>query len=212
MYSVISVFGIIVLAFFLYSVLSVRNIEEPSYIVIDKKNGYEIRKYDSYIIAQTRIIGASTRSTATNQGFSIIADYIFGNNTKRQSVAMTAPVNTQEVGYEKIAMTVPVNTERGENTRSYTVSFVMPRSHTLKTLPLPNNAQVQLVQVPERTVAVKRFSWSNTEQTFLQKEEELLKELQRDGVRVVGPINVARYNPPWTLPFMLRNELQIPVQ
>tara|TARA_B100000700_G_scaffold300073_1_gene367772 strand:- start:70 stop:708 length:639 start_codon:yes stop_codon:yes gene_type:complete len=212
MYSLISVFGIIVLAFFLYSVLSVRNIEEPSYIVIDKKDGYEIRKYDSYIIAQTRIVGAPTRSMATNQGFSVIADYIFGNNTKRQTVAMTVPVNTQEVDYEKIAMTVPVNTEKGEGARSYTVSFVMPRLYTLKTLPLPNNAQVQLVQVPERRVAVKRFSWSNTEQTFLQKEQELLKELQRDGVTIVGPINIARYNPPWTLPFMLRNEVQIPIE
>lgn len=43
-------------------------------------------------------------------------------------------------------------------------------------------------------------------------EAELLEALRRDGVETVGAVNVARYNTPWTIPFMLRNEVQIEVK
>ena len=88
----------------------------------------------------------------------------------------------------------------------------MPAKYTLSTLPVPNNQRVELKEVPSRKVAVKRFTWSAKETMVKKHEEALLSALSRDGISTVGNVNVARYNPPWTLPFMLRNEVQVEIE
>lgn len=211
MYIVIGIIGLALVVWFLYSWLSVRSIEEPTYRVEKQTSDYEIRRYEPYIIAATTVTGASNRDDAARKGFPIVAGYIFGDNTKADKIAMTVPVNTEEKLSEKIAMTVPVNTEASLETNSYTVSFVMPRQYTLETLPKPNDNRVTLREIPQRTVAVRRFSWSNRESAFLKNETSLREALKRDGIETFGSINVARFNPPWTIPFMLRNEVQIEV-
>jgi hypothetical protein len=124
-----------------------------------------------------------------------------------EKIAMTAPVNT-----EKIEMTMPVNTEEEADSGAYNVSFVMPSKYTLETLPEPNDKRVKLREVPAHKVAVRRFSWTTSESAFKKNEAELLKALSRDGVETVGAVNVARYNTPFTIPFMLRNEVHIEVK
>ena len=171
----------------------------------------------------TTITGVKNRSDAATKGFPIVAGYIFGDNTKQDKIAMTVPVNTEEgvsekitmtapVNTEKIAMTAPVNTEAEETEGTYKVSFVMPSKYTLESLPTPNDSRVELTEVAARKVAVKRFSWSSTEATFKKQEEELLVALERDGIETIGTVNIARYNTPWTIPFMLRNEVQIEIK
>jgi xanthosine utilization system XapX-like protein len=214
--------GVGLIIWYLYSWLSVRNIEEPKYSVVSVADGYEIREYNSYILAETVISGAKDRNDAARKGFPIVAGYIFGDNTKKDKIAMTVPVNTEETTSEKIAMTVPVNTEKiamtvPVNTEeaekgSYKVSFVLPSEYTMDTLPTPNNSRVSLVQVPSRKVAVRRFTWTADETRLRKNEEILLSSLKRDGVVPVGAVNVARFNPPWTIPFMLRNEVQVNVK
>lgn len=204
--------GIALVLWFLYSLISVRNIEESKYEVVSVADGYEIREYKSYIIAETTITGAKDRNEAARKGFPIVAGYIFGDNTKKNKIAMTVPVNTEETNFEKIAMTVPVNTEEDEGLGTYKISFVLPSEYTLLTLPIPNDTRVLIKEVPSRKIAVRRFTWSANESTILKNEEMLLSALKRDRVLTVGAVNVARYNPPWTIPFMLRNEVQIEVK
>lgn len=188
------------------SYLAIMNIEEPTYTVIEKKAGYEIRLYKPYIIAKTEVTGSYDQ--ALNQGFSQIADYIFGNNTSQAKIAMTAPVleNTSE----KIAMTVPVNTSL-EDSKTKTVSFVLPATYTLDTLPTPNNPQVQLQAVPAQTVAALRFNWYATEKRSADKQATLEELLTNDGLVANGPAQVAQYNPPLSMPLMRRNEILIPI-
>jgi len=188
------------------SYLAIMNLEEPSYTVLEVRDGYEIRSYASYIIAETKVPGDYRQ--ALNQGFSRIADYIFGNNTSQQKIAMTAPVleNTSE----KIAMTVPVNTSL-EEAQTRTVSFVLPSSYTLETLPTPNNPQVELRAIPAQTVAALRFNWYATESRVAAKKVELEQLIQADGLTGVGAVQVAQYNPPLSMPLMRRNEILIPV-
>jgi len=223
MYTILIILGVALIIWFLYSWLSVRAIEEPKYEVITTAEGYEIREYAAYIIAETKIIGAKDRDEAARKGFPIVAGYIFGDNTSKDKISMTAPVNTEAdesekiamtapVNTEKIAMTVPVNTEQEKADGTYKISFVMPSEYTLETLPIPNDSRVSIKEVPSHKVAVKRFAWSASESAVKAQEEELLAALARDGVEIVGAINVARYNPPWTMPFMLRNEVQIEVK
>lgn len=220
---ILIIIGIVLVGWFLYSWLPVRNIEEPKYTTVSEASGYEIREYASYIVAETTVSGAENRDEAASKGFPIIAGYIFGDNTKKDKIAMTVPVNTEEstsekiamtvpVNIEKIAMTVPVNTEKEAGSGAYKISFVMPSKYTLETLPEPNDKRVELRKVPARKVAVRRFGWTTSESAFKKQEAELLEALGRDGVETVGTVNVARYNTPWTIPFMLRSEVQIEVK
>jgi len=190
------------------SYLVVRAIEKPAYTVLEKRDGYEIREYKSYIVAETVVTGG--RQEALGSGFSIIADYIFGNNQSKSSIAMTSPVLETESS-EKIAMTSPVlSTENATGTR--TIAFVLPSKYTLDTLPLPNNKSVTLREVPAHKVAVARFTWYATPMRVQAKKETLVAALQRDKVAIVGDIQVAQYNPPLSMPLMLRNEILVPVE
>ena len=234
MNTILIMIGVVLVVWLLYTWLPVGNIEEPKYTLISQENGYEIREYGDYILAETTISGAENRDEASRKGFSIIAGYIFGDNIKKDKISMTVPVNTEESTSEKIPMTVPVNTEKIEMTMpvntekiemtmpvnteeeadsgAYNVSFVMPSKYTLETLPEPNDKRVKLREVPAHKVAVRRFSWTTSESAFTKNEAELLKALSRDGVETVGAVNVARYNTPFTIPFMLRNEVHIEVK
>ena len=188
------------------SYLVIKNLEEPSFAVLEKRNGYEIRQYAPYIIAETQVTGSY--SNALNEGFRIVADYIFGNNTSKTSIAMTAPV--LENKSESIAMTVPViNTLENEQTR--TISFVLPSKYTLETLPAPNNSKVILTEVPARTVAALRFNWYATENRAAKKEALLEELITNDGLVVNGAAQVAQYNPPFSMPLIRRNEIIIPI-
>jgi effector-binding domain-containing protein len=147
--------------------------------------------------------------SAFNEGFRIVAGYIFGGNVKKESIAMTAPVVAQGSS-EKIAMTAPV-TASAQGT-SQIVSFVMPSGYTLATLPTPNDSRVKIVEIPEQKMAVLAFSWYRSDSRFETMRKRLFADLARDNVSVVGTPAYAGYNPPWTPPWMNRNEIMVQVQ
>jgi hypothetical protein len=205
-------FLILVAAALVWSVVGYfsSRVEQAKYSVLEKGDGYEVRLYPAHITAQTVVEGAGTNGDALNTGFSIIAWYIFGENVARERVAMTAPVVTQGVSSEKIAMTAPVATHADGTSR--VVSFVMPSRYTLATLPIPNDPSVQLVEVPEQKIAALTFSGYATDGRFEKMQERLLAYLSRDHVTTVGVPSYAGYNPPWTPPWMNRNEVMIEVE
>ena len=182
--------------------------EEPSYTVTEKSGDFELRAYSPMIVAETQVSGPM--DDASSAGFRLIADYIFGNNTSRagsnEKISMTAPV-TMEPKSEKISMTAPVSMEQtGEQWR---VHFVMPSQYTLDTLPQPNNPAVRLRELPASNYAVIRFSGLVGENKRAAKTEELMTWLDSKGITPIGQPELARYNPPWTLPFLRRNEVML---
>ena len=186
-------------------------VEQADYTVIEIKDGYEIREYPAHIVAQTTVKGSYGESM--NNGFGIVAGYIFGGNTKKESIAMTVPVIAQKVGGEKtsenIAMTAPVvATTDGD---SQIISFGMPRSYTLDTLPTPNDPRVKIVMIPTKKYAVLQFSWYSSDARIKQMQEKLLSALLHDGVMVQGITAYAGYNAPWTPPWMNRNEVLVEI-
>ncbi len=186
-------------------------VEQADYTVIEIKDGYEIREYPAHIVAQTTVKGSYGESMGN--GFRIVAGYIFGGNTKKESIAMTAPVIAQKVGGEKtsenIAMTAPVvATTDGD---SQIISFGMPRSYTLETLPTPNDPRVKIVMIPTKKYAVLQFSWYSSDARIKQMQEKLLSALLHDGVMVQGITAYAGYNAPWTPPWMNRNEVLVEI-
>ncbi|MEI6378307.1 MAG: heme-binding protein [Candidatus Falkowbacteria bacterium] len=203
-----TLFIILVVIFGLWSIWGYfgSHVEQAEYTVIKKMKGYEIREYPAHLVAQTVVKGPY--GEALSQGFRIVAGYIFGGNTKKESIAMTAPVVAQKGGQNKaesIAMTDPVVATAKGN--SQTVSFGMPRGYTIETLPTPNDPRVKIVMIPAKKYAAKRFSWYRTDARVKQMQEKLLAALTRDKVAAQGSISYAGYNAPWTPPWMSRNEV-----
>ncbi len=184
------------------------NVEQAQYSVIKKADGYEVREYAAHIEAQTTVEGSYNE--ALNRGFSIIANYIFGGNTKKESIAMTAPVREQKQTSEKIAMTAPVvASTQGE---SRVIAFVMPKQYSLESLPTPNDSRVTLVAVPAKKVAALEFRWFRNSERIQKMEQRLLDALARDKVTTVGNPSYAGYSAPWTAPWMARNEVMIEIR
>jgi effector-binding domain-containing protein len=198
--------GIIIL-WSLFGYFSSR-VETTEYSVLDSKKDYEIRLYPSHLVAQTTVKGSYKESL--NQGFTIIAGYIFGGNTKKESIAMTTPVIEKKSASENIAMTAPVMaTVEGE---SHTIAFGMPRSYTLETLPVPTDSRVEIANIPEKKIAAIRFSWFRTDKLVHSKKQELLDALKKDNITIIGEPQYAGYNAPWTPPWMTRNEVLIEIK
>ena len=201
-----AVLALLFLAWILWGWLSVRNVEEPAYEVLSANDLYEVRKYAPVIIAKTTVEGE--REAATNEGFRRIADYIFGNNTTSDSIAMTTPVTSQ--GSEKIAMTTPVTSLENES-GTQTIAFVMPSKYTLETLPKPVTDFVVIEEVPEKVYAVLRFSGWVSDEKVQKKKSELIEALEADDMTFNDAYTLSQYNPPWTPWFMRRNEIWIEV-
>ena len=183
-------------------------IEEPKYKIIEAEGDFEIREYAPRIVAETLVSEAFDR--APNVGFRRLADYILGNNESKQSIAMTSPV-AQEPQSEKIAMTAPVGQERAKD-NLWVITFTMPSSYTMETLPKPKNPEVKLKQLPPAKFAVIKFSGFNRAKTVEEKTNELNAWLKARSTKAKGQAIYARYNPPWTPWFLRRNELLIEIE
>jgi len=184
--------------------------EEPKFESLRQEDNIEIRRYVPVIVAETLVDG--DMDSASKRGFQLIANYIFGHNER---IAMTVPVVAEPQGSaEKIAMTIPVSIEpqNADNSKMagaqrWRIHFVMPSEYTFATLPKPLNPQVRLREIPAKTYAALTYSGINSESTVQEKTDQLLNWLKSQEIATIGQPQLARYNPPWTLPFMRRNEI-----
>ena len=185
--------------------------EEPKFTLLEKDQFFELRLYEPKILAEVLVSG--TMREASSKGFRLIADFIFGNNIatsgKSEKISMTAPVLI-EPHAEKISMTAPVNVE--QSGAGWKVNFVMPSQYTLETLPKPNNPLVKIKPIPAKKFAVIQFSGLVDEEKMAKKVTDLEQWISTKQLKVLGNAELARYNPPWTLPFLRRNEVMIEVE
>jgi effector-binding domain-containing protein len=179
------------------------DVEKPKYQATALTNEIELRSYDPMLVAMVQMSGS--RKDAISEGFRVLADYIFGNNTLEQNISMTAPVE-QQAG-QKISMTAPVQQQQRSN--SWMISFVMPKRFTLTTIPKPNNEMVKINEVPAQRFITIRFSGSNSDDNIRKNESALFNYIAQNKINVTGEPKYAFYNPPWTLPFMRRNEIMV---
>ncbi|MEC8267043.1 MAG: heme-binding protein [Pseudomonadota bacterium] len=163
-------------------------IEEPVYQVEKawEAEQIEIRAYAPRIMAVTGM------NEDSDSGFRVLAGYIFGGNAEEQKIAMTAPVQQTMAGEKEMA-------------------FMMPAEYALRDLPQPEDQRVSFREAPAYTAAVIQFSgWASAE-----KADENWQQLQRfliaEGIDITGEPTLNQYNPPWTLPFMRRNEIIVAV-
>jgi DNA gyrase inhibitor GyrI len=181
------------------------DVETPDYRVVKSEKNIEIRQYETMIIAKVRMDGE--RKDAIGEGFRLLADYIFGNNSVEQNITLTTPVQQQST---KIKMTAPVQQQSAGG--SWQVSFVMPSEYSMRTLPKPGNERVILKEIPANQFVVITFSGMNSDANLKEHEDKLMQYIKANDISLVSSPKYAFYNPPWTLPFMRRNEVMIELE
>lgn len=162
-------------------------IEEPTYQVekVWEAEQIEIRAYAPRIMAVTGM-------DDSNGGFRVLAGYIFGGNAEEEKIAMTAPVQQSMAGEKEMA-------------------FMMPAEYALEDLPEPEDQRVSFRTAPAHTAAVIQFSgWASAEKSD-KNWQQLRRFLIAKDIDITGEPTLNQYNPPWTLPFMRRNEIIVPV-
>ncbi|MGD0283755.1 MAG: heme-binding protein [Dissulfurispiraceae bacterium] len=181
-------------------------IEEARYNVVKSSGIFEVRDYEAHILAE--IIVDGTLEEAGFKAFRPLFRYISGDNHSRKPIDMTAPVSQQATG-EKISMTAPVSQQAIAG--KWAVSFVMPASFSLETVPIPDNGTISLRQVPSHRVAAVKYSGFWSEKKYQRYKRELEAWMQANNFKGTGEPVWARYNPPFSLWFLRRNEILIPI-
>ena len=179
-------------------------LEEPKYSVLKEYENFEIRNYDSYLVAEVDIEGSYNKSG--NEAFRILAGYIFGDNQSSTKMNMTAPVESEAIQpSERMNMTAPVFSNK--NVNGYTYRFVMESKYTQETLPVPNNSKIRITEIKDRVMAVISFSGRWSQKNFEKHEQILVNDLKNEGIGVASEAIYARYNAPFTPWFLRRNEI-----
>ncbi len=173
---------------------------EPRYRLERHTEAFDISAYEPYLVADVIVPGPA--ESASSEGFRLLAAFIFGANHGEHRIDMTAPVTQTPV---RLPMTVPVTQSRTD--QGFHVRFVMPSGYTLATLPVPNDPRVTLHEIPAHRVAVLRYSGRWTEENYAQHLAELRTALSTANVATLGEPILARYNAPYVLPFLRRNEV-----
>ena len=193
------------------SLVGIRSTAEPGYSVLQKDELFEVREYDQLVVVET-VVDASF-DDAGGIAFRRLFGYISGDNASAAEIAMTAPVMAADestpVG-EEISMTAPVTGQ--ETPLGWRFAFVLPADYTLATAPLPGNPEVRLEQVPAKKVAVVRYSGSWSEAGFARNVQLLQQWMSQNQLEAEALPRVAGYDPPWTLPFLRRNEVMIDIK
>ena len=179
--------------------------EEAAYELVLAEGGVEIRDYESSIVAETVV--DDDFEGAGNRAFRKLFQYIDGNNVSREEIAMTAPVS--QARSEKIAMTSPVAQQAAAG--GWAVSFMMPSTYTMDTIPKPLDDAVVIRQIPAYRAAAIRYSGFWSEEKYLEHLEKLNQWIDGNGYEPLGEPVWARYDPPFKPWFMRRNEILIPV-
>ena len=174
------------------SVFGIRTVEILNYQVLEKDGKFEIRQYEDYWVVRTKIDGEYRRSS--DEGFRLLFNYISGGNKQQQKIAMTGPV---------------IQKKRG---KSWIMEFVLPSKYNKIQPPEPLDPEVNVVKVSGYKAAAISYSGNLREEKYNAKIEELLNIIKLKGPQTIGEPFSAGYDPPWTIPFLKRNEVLIIVE
>lgn len=180
--------GLAVIAFFIWQLFAYRA-PIPAYEVLVADKSIQIRQYPALLIANVRIQGE--RYESINDGFRVLANYIFGDNGKQQTIAMTAPVM------------------QTEDKNDWVIQFIMPSGITQANLPKPDDKRIFFTTLPPTKFIVIQFNGMATDRNLNAHAEHLRDYIAHHQLSTTGKIIYGFYNPPWILPFLRRNEIMI---
>jgi hypothetical protein len=172
----------------LYSNKTNSEIEKYEYSIIKTDGDIEIRNYEPALFTSVTL-PSNTYKKSSNQGFRVLAGYIFGGNEDS----------------EKIAMTSPVSMSLGD---SMQMMFKVPKEYNKDELPKPNDDQIQFVEVPAKKMAAIQFGgWSNDEK-IEENKRKLTEYLNSNKIPYTDNFFFYGYNPPYEI-FNRKNEVLV---
>jgi hypothetical protein len=186
--------------------------ESVAYTVVAQVGDVELRRYPSVVLAETV-------ATSEREAFGRLFRYIGGDNVAADELPMTAPVEVDGDG-TSIPMTARVEQGTGVETghvdggdeSGVRMAFYLPEEYDIDSAPQPTDDEVTLRAVPERTLAVRQFSWRPTDGRVARESNRLLETLEAAVVPITGEPFYMGYDAPWTLPFLRRNEVAVEVE
>ena len=188
------ILGIIAVAFIavqIFALRSQKNIETYSYVVNKEYDQFEIRRYEATLFSSVKLSGTTYKETSS-EGFSVLAGYIFGNNERKEKIAMTSPV----------AMTLKDTS---------TMLFMVPKKFNKETLPQPNESKIKFQKEPAKTVAAIQFKgWANDKKIEKYKQK-LIAALDKQGINHTNRFYFLGYNAPYEV-FNRKNEVIVELQ
>ncbi|KAL2345232.1 hypothetical protein Fmac_006517 [Flemingia macrophylla] len=199
------------------ALMSVPDLETVQFKVLSRRDQYEIREVEPYFVAETTMPGKDGFDfSGASRSFNVLAEYLFGKNTMTEKMEMTTPVFTSKNQSDGVKrdMTTPVLTTKSRDQDKWKMSFVMPSKYGAN-LPLPKDSSVRINEVPRKIVAVVSFSGFVNDEEVKQRELKLREALKSDSqfkTKEGTSVDVAQYNPPFTLPFQRRNEIALEVE
>jgi effector-binding domain-containing protein len=173
------------------------HVEQASYTIIKADKQYQIRSYPSMLVAQVTVTG--DQKTAIRSGFKRLANYIFGNNKNSDNISMTAPVMQSELASNR-------------NEREWKIRFVMPAQYNMQSIPKPNQDEIELIELKPAKYAVITFSGIASSRVLEEKWKELQSYLNANDLKPLSAPVYSFFNPPWTLPFLRRNEVMVEIE
>ena len=173
------VIAAVFLVFQLVVSMTTSDIETPKYKVLKKYPRFELRQYESMMLATTNL-GIASFDEKSSEGFRTIASYIFGKNKSNEKIAMTAPVI-----YHADSIS--------------TLSFVVPRSKTEESMPVPIDSNLTFVVQAPKLLAVLDFGGFINNEKLATRMAELKKAVLKEGFQIKGQGYYFGYNPPWQL-------------
>jgi hypothetical protein len=189
------------------SLVGIRTSPEPPHEVLRSEGKIELRQYQPQLIAETFV--QKDYDQAGSAGFRRLAGYIFGGNRAKEQISMTAPV-LQEAQSRSITMTAPVLQE--ETANGWWMAFILPVEITLANAPEPTNPAVKLREIPAKRQVSLQYSGRNSPSEMQRHAKELSAWIDQQGLRPLTDPKMASYDPPWTLWFLRRNEVQVEVE
>ncbi|MGO1356544.1 MAG: SOUL family heme-binding protein [Alkalibacterium gilvum] len=158
--------------------------ETPDYEVIDKKDDFELRRYEDFYIVEYN----NQSDPDIDQGFKTLFNYISSENKEN----------------EKMSMTVPVIQEKTETNKK--MAFVVPEKYWGE-VPEPNDPNLTVERFNKGIFAAVQFSGkrSDTKETSMKKE--LNDWIEKKGLEKKSDFMIASYSGPFTLPPFRKNEI-----
>lgn len=172
---------------------------ELSYDVLSHEYGYELRAYDVYVVAETRVSNSYTDAVA--EGVHRLSAYINGNNETHTIIPATRPIliEKEEAQQENFGSDRDIP-------ETYKISFVMPRDTTFDTLPVPTDVRIITRVIPQSEVFVKSYHVLPFGSVFGRKSTHFIHTLATHDIAVSHTIE-SRMSAPYAIPFLTRNEL-----
>jgi|TARA_B110000046_G_scaffold38344_1_gene42081 hypothetical protein len=174
--------GILIVCFFAFQLFwrtTVSKIESYPFQVLKEYEDISIRKYDARLFLSVKM-NSSQYETSSKKGFSILAGYIFGDNSKGEKIPMTSPVS---ISLED----------------SMTMMFMIPKEFNQDDMPEPSRSDINIKKEKSKTAAAISFGgWANSIKIERYKNL-LIQSLKKKGISHTNKFYFLGYNPPFEI-------------